>query len=189
LVDEILENRSCGATIVGICGGYQMLGRWLSDPHGVESLRGETRGLDLLDLETTMEPEKVTAQARGVVLDGQLEWYRSDLPLNGYEIHMGRTILGATARPLMKVCRFGTHTWNPDGAVSPDGRVFGTYLHGIFDNDDFRKALLDLYRQQEAPSVPFERRKEEGYQRLAELLRESLDISAIYRILRRGPDL
>lgn len=187
LAGEILENRRRGATIVGVCGGYQMLGRWVRDPHKVESLRGETRGLELLDAETVMEPEKVTAQAEGVPLEGALAWYESIRPLVGYEIHMGKTTLGPRSRPLLKLRRQGSDRWHEDGAISADGRVFGSYLHGLFDNDSFRKALLDLYRDAGAPGVSFAEQKEQGYDQLADLLRKTLDIPAIYRILQNSP--
>ena len=183
LANEILENRRRGATVFGLCGGYQMLGRWIRDPHGVESLRTEARGLDLLDVETVMERDKVTAQAEARVAEGALPWYDSGLPLRGFEIHMGRSSLGPGASPLLQVRRLGSEAWHADGARSADGRVFGTYLHGIFDNDAFRKALLDLHRTGEAGTVPFEVRKQQGYDRLAALLRERLDLPAIRRIL------
>ncbi|GAB4272676.1 MAG: cobyric acid synthase [Deferrisomatales bacterium] len=188
LAEEILDNRRRGATVVGLCGGYQMLGRWVRDPHGVESTGGEARGLDLLDVETVMEPEKVTAQSEGRVLPGALEWYASEALLAGYEIHMGRTAHGPGARPLLEIRRRGEQRWHPDGAVSADGRVFGTYLHGIFDNDAFRKALLDTHRGWSADTVSFARRKEEGYDRLAELLRGCLDLERVYRILEGSPE-
>ncbi|MBI5442179.1 MAG: cobyric acid synthase [Deltaproteobacteria bacterium] len=187
MADEILENRRRGATVIGVCGGYQMLGRRVRDPHGVESLQAEARGLDLLDVETVMERDKVTAQSEARVLDAALPWQGSEQRLEGYEIHMGRTTLGANARPLLTLRRLGDEDWHPDGAISADGRVFGTYLHGIFDNDAFRTALLDLYRSGESTMTSFEKRKQEGFDRLAELLRRHLDLGAIYRILDGGP--
>ncbi|MHB8765839.1 MAG: cobyric acid synthase [Deferrisomatales bacterium] len=186
LADEILENRRRGATIVGVCGGYQMLGRWVRDPHGVESRQQEAKGLGLLDAETVMERDKVTAQAEGQVLPGALPWYEDGPNLAGYEIHMGRTALGPRSRPLLRLRRLGDDRWHDDGALSADGRVLGTYLHGVFDNDAFRHALLDLYRDPVAAGPSFAQQKEEGYDRLAALLRECLDLGAIYRILEAG---
>jgi adenosylcobyric acid synthase len=186
LADEILDNHRSGSTVVGICGGYQMLGRWVRDPHGVESLRGEVRGLGLLDAETIMEREKVTAQAEAVAMDGALPWFSWSEPLRGYEIHMGRTVVGPEAAPLFRVRRRGGQDDHEDGARSGDGRVLGTYLHGIFDNDAFRRALLDRYRAAGISSRSFEDRKQEGYDRLAALLRRCLDLPAVYRILEAG---
>ncbi|RMG93586.1 MAG: cobyric acid synthase [Candidatus Dadabacteria bacterium] len=189
LADEILENRKRGAYVVGICGGYQMLGRWVRDPLGVESANREARGLGLLDVETEMEPEKITAQSEGRLRPGALAWAPEGDPLQGYEIHMGRTRLGPEARPLLDLRRRGGDPWHPDGAVSPDGRVFGTYLHGLFDNDGFRRAFLSLFREGAADSPSFARQKEEGYDRLADLLRRSLDLPAFWRILEGSPDV
>lgn len=184
LAAEIVANRRRGATVVGVCGGYQMLGRWVKDPHGVESLRSEARGLGLLDVETVMEREKVTAQAEARLTEEAFPWLRSRAPLKGYEIHMGRTQLGPGARPLLQIRRQGDHDVHLDGASSGDGRVFGSYLHGLFDNDEFRKALLDHYRGDTAEGRPFEELKQEGYDRLAMLLRGCLALPAIYDLVR-----
>ncbi|MBI5443542.1 MAG: cobyric acid synthase [Deltaproteobacteria bacterium] len=189
LADEILENHHRGAVIVGLCGGYQMLGRWIRDPHGVESSRGEIRGLDLLDAETVMEREKVTTQAEAVIAEGTLPWFSCRDVLAGYEIHMGRTTLGETGTPLLSLRRLGASAWELDGAISGDGRVFGTYLHGIFDNDLFRTALLDLFRGASEPGQAFARKKEEGYDRLAAVVRQHLDLSALLQILTAGPGM
>ena len=184
LAAEVLENHRAGATVVGVCGGYQMLGRIVRDPHGVEGTVPEAEGLGLLDVETVMETEKVTAQSEGVVRTGSLDWYDERRALPGYEIHMGRTALGPAARPLFDLRRRGGDDWHEDGAVSSDGRVLGTYLHGVFDDDHFRAALLNRHREESRPSGPsFRERKEEGYRKLAALLRESLDLPAIFRIL------
>jgi adenosylcobyric acid synthase len=107
LADEILDNHRRGAVIVGICGGFQMLGRWVKDPYGVESLRTEIRGLELLDAETVMERDKVTSQAEAVVEEGTLPWFSPTEPLTGYEIHMGRTTLGENSAPLLSLRRVG----------------------------------------------------------------------------------
>lgn len=183
LAAEIVDAQRRGALVVGVCGGYQMLGRWVRDPHRVESSRDETRGLGLLDVETVMEPDKITTQARGRVQAEALPWCPAGEVLEGYEIHMGRTALGPAARPWLTLERFGGGGTHPDGAVSADGRVLGTYLHGLFDNDGFRRALLAPFRDPGAASASFAERKEQGYRKLAELLRQCLDLEAIYRIL------
>ncbi len=188
LADEILENHRRGAWIVGLCGGYQMLGRVVRDPLGVESAGGEARGLGLLDVETVMEPSKVTTQSEARVRPGTLPWYGGSELLRGYEIHMGRTRLGPGARPLLDLRRRGGTEWHPDGAVADGGRVFGTYLHGLFDNDGFRRQFLEPFRPG-ASATSFARLKEEGYDRLADLLRRSLDLDAVFRILDEGPEV
>lgn len=187
LADEVLENRANGAMIAGVCGGYQMLGKKVSDPDGVEGLIPEIEGLGLLDVETVMEKTKVTAQAEGVINPGALAWYDERLLIKGYEIHMGRTALGPGARPLMNIRRGGGETWNADGAVSPDGRVFGTYLHGIFDNDPIRRAMLkNLHGEFDGSHESFAEKKEKGYALLARAVREHMDVAAIMRIIEAG---
>jgi adenosylcobyric acid synthase len=134
--------------IVGICGGYQMLGHRVCDPFHVESEIREAQGLGLLDAETSMLIAKETHQAQARLLPAAgLVAPDCDALLAGYEIHMGETVLGPGSRPFATiVARSGRETAVADGAVSPDGRVFGTYLHGIFDNAPFRTAFLDRMR-------------------------------------------
>jgi len=119
-----------GGHVVGICGGFQMLGRKVRDPYGIEGSEGEAEGLGLLDVETVMEPEKTVRNvvARSVQFGVDLE---------GYEIHLGRTTGPDTERP------FAVVGGVKDGAVSADGKVFGTYLHGLFCADAFRGKFLE----------------------------------------------
>ena len=119
-----------GGHALGICGGYQMLGRLVRDPHRIEGRQAEAEGLGLLDVETEMAPEKTVrnVSAHSVVHDAALD---------GYEIHLGFTEGSDCQRP------FATIDGRPDGAVSPDGRVAGTYLHGVFTADLFRKRYLE----------------------------------------------
>ncbi len=118
-----------GGRVLGICGGYQMLGRRIADPDGIEGKPGISDGLGLLDVETVMTGDKrlTRVEARHV---------ESKLPIAGYEIHIGETKGADCTRPFAMIDRI------PDGAVSPDGRVAGTYLHGMFSGDDFRRAFL-----------------------------------------------
>jgi adenosylcobyric acid synthase len=127
---DIRAHAARGGHVAGICGGYQMLGRVVRDPLGIEGTMRETAGLGLLDVETDMAPEKRVgnAAARSVV---------HGVDLTGYEIHLGVTGGPDCARPALTI---GGHA---DGAVSADGRVFGTYLHGLFDSGAFRAAWLE----------------------------------------------
>ncbi|MCM2293735.1 cobyric acid synthase [Allorhizobium sp. BGMRC 0089] len=128
--DRDLElHRRRGGRIIGICGGYQMLGQSVDDPLGLEGLPKKVAGLGLLDIETVMAPEKTVANSPARAL-------HYDVPLQGYEIHLGKTTGPDCARPALSIRNV------PDGATSADGRVFGTYLHGLFANDAFRAALL-----------------------------------------------
>ena len=126
---DLLAHRQRGGRIVGLCGGYQMLGRTIRDPHGIEG-GGEADGLGLLDVETVLEPHKTVRDvyARSVVFDEAL---------SGYEIHLGRTAGPDALRPPVTIGGL------PDGAASPDGRVWGTYLHGIFTASGFRARFLE----------------------------------------------
>jgi adenosylcobyric acid synthase len=134
--------------IVGLCGGYQMLGRRVLDPSNQESSIREADGMGLLDAETVMLMEKETHQAEASLLPaGKRIVPGCSGDLTGYEIHMGETTLGQDARPFATIIRrSGREVKISDGAVSPDGRVFGTYLHGIFDNDGFRNGFLNRLR-------------------------------------------
>lgn len=115
-----------GGRVLGICGGYQMLGRMIHDPEGHDGAPGSDAGLGLLEVETHMAPDKTLTRIEGHALGQAIE---------GYEIHMGRTVGADCARPF-------AHIPQPDGATSPDGRVAGTYLHGLFAGDGFRAAWL-----------------------------------------------
>ena len=127
---DIAAHVARGGHLVGICGGYQMLGRVVRDPLGVEGATPEAEGLGLLDVETEMAPEKRVENVRAIAPALGVE-------LTGYEIHLGITAGADCARPALVIAG------RPDGAVSGDGRVFGTYLHGLFDNGAFRAAWLE----------------------------------------------
>jgi len=143
-----------GGTIVGLCGGYQMLGRMVLDPFNQESRIQKAEGIGLLDCETVMLIRKETHQAEARLLPaGETAVPGSSGLLTAYEIHMGETQLGPDARPFAEIVRrSGREVKVSDGAVSPDGRVFGTYLHGIFDNDGFRNAFLNRIRKEKGMS-------------------------------------
>jgi adenosylcobyric acid synthase len=126
---DILAHRRRGGHVLGLCGGYQMLGREVADPDGVEGPPGTEPGLGLLDLHTVLKREKRLAFT-------EARHEATGEAITGYEIHLGRTGGPDTARPFARVA--GT----PEGAVSVDGRVAGTYLHGVFGADAFRAAWL-----------------------------------------------
>lgn len=135
---------AAGGRVIGICGGFQMLGTRLSDPDGVESDRDEAEGLGLLDVETVLKPGKQTHQARGRFLPGAATAGFSGFDqIGGYEIHAGESECGYLSRPLLQLTsRSGEQVSVNDGAVSADGRVWGTYLHGFFDDDRIRYTVL-----------------------------------------------
>ncbi|MBB6426635.1 cobyric acid synthase [Sphingopyxis sp. JAI128] len=125
---DIRAHHRRGSIIVGLCGGYQMLGRRIADPLGIEGAAAEVEGLGLLDVETTLSPAKVLRPVRGRALGAAVE---------GYEMHMGETGGGAAARPFALL-----DDGRSDGAVNRDGNVMGTYLHGLFASARLRRALL-----------------------------------------------
>ncbi len=127
---DLLAHWRRGGRVLGICGGYQMLGRRIADPDGIEGPPGEAAGLGLLDVETVLKGPKVLEEARG-------SDRRTGEPVAGYEMHMGRTEGPDRARPVLELAGGIT-----DGAESADGRVAGCYLHGLFGADGFRAAYL-----------------------------------------------
>lgn len=118
-----------GARVLGLCGGYQMLGRDIADPDGIEGKPGSVPGLGLLDLTTTMTPDKRVTETTAL-------HPASGTTVKGYEIHLGATSGPDRARPMFTV------NGQPEGAVRSDGRVMGSYLHGMFTEDAFRRAFL-----------------------------------------------
>ena len=126
---DVLAHHRRGGRIFGLCGGYQMLGRSIADPLGIEGPAGQVAGLGLLDVETVLTGEKRLAEVTGRSSDG--------VPFRGYEMHMGRTTGPATARPMLQLS-----DGRADGAGSADGSVLGTYMHGLFADDGQRGAWL-----------------------------------------------
>ena len=179
---------AAGGAVIGICGGYQMLGEKLLDPEEVESSSGEMSGLGLLPIKTEMAPEKITLQCRAEITSAI---FATGIRVEGYEIHQGRTTLTAPAATLLKVTgRTAGHSYH-DGCISADGKIWGSYLHGIFDSDPFRNAYLDWLRrimfglgEETTPETEtsYRQRKEEGLNRLASLLEKSLKMKMIDRI-------
>ncbi|MCG7505786.1 cobyric acid synthase [Mesorhizobium retamae] len=159
-----------GGYVVGICGGFQMLGRVVRDPDGIEGSMREAEGLGLLDVETVMEPEKTvrTSNARSAVFD---------LPLEGYEIHLGRTSGPDCRRPATIINNA------PDGAVSADGRVFGTYLHGLFGADAFRARFLESLGVA-GGGIDYRANVEAALDDIAVALETNLDCDALFSLAR-----
>lgn len=179
-----------GVPVVGICGGYQMLGCEVRDPEHTESDLDRVEGLALLDAVTVFSPEKLTHQVTAACSGNSfLGLNFSAGELTGYEIHMGRTEFSSPTPAAFTVTgRSGTPVEYRDGAVRTDGLVMGTYLHGIFDNDDFRRAVVNALRRRKG-LAPLDvvgdtrRRKEESYDRLAAAVRANLDMALVYDIL------
>ena len=159
-----------GGRVLGICGGYQMLGQWVRDPDGIEGPPGESLGLGLLDVDTLMTPDKHLTRVTAIHA-------ASGLPIEGYEIHIGRTTGPDCARPFAQINGIS------EGAISPSGRIIGSYLHGMFSDDAFRRAFLaDLGA---APSsYAYSADVETVLDALAAHLEQHLDIDSLLALAR-----
>ena len=159
-----------GGRILGICGGYQMLGTSVQDPDGIEGPPGTSPGLGLLDVETLMTPDKHLTRVTATHAV-------SGLPIHGYEIHIGRTHGPDCARPFAQIS--GT----PEGATSPNGRITGSYLHGMFSDDAFRHAFLAGLGAAPSPYA-YSADVETVLDALAAHLEQHLDINALFGLAR-----
>jgi len=188
LAAALLEFHAAGGRIAGICGGYQMLGKTLADPQRLESEQTACAGLGLLDTATTLLADKQTHQVRfapraaatdcGLAAAGEH---------SGYEIHLGTTGRGAGTEPLFTLTRRDGSSVD-DGARSADGRVFGTYLHGLFDNDVLRRNLLATLAKAKGVTLPAATAATSLHaelDRLADHLQAHLDLKAIFNLLGR----
>ncbi|MGL5695032.1 MAG: cobyric acid synthase [Peptostreptococcaceae bacterium] len=192
LEEQIKSLHKKGKLIIGICGGYQMLGKKLKDPYHVEGEVDEYDGIGLLDTETVFEEEKTTIQVEATICEG-LDGYLRNLEnkkVIGYEIHMGVTTRGNEISDLNTITkRLDEEVKYTEGSVNKEGNVIGTYLHGIFDEIDFTRALLNNVREiknldrVESQVTSFKEFKDNEYDKLADFLREHLDIDKIYEIM------
>jgi adenosylcobyric acid synthase len=180
--DEVFtERRTAGTHFLGVCGGYQMLGERILDPERVESDETEVPGLGLLPLTTTFAADKVTEPVR--VRGAGQGWLGDDVAVEGYEIHMGRS--EGALRPLFVVTGEAGDE-RPEGAISDDGRVAGTYVHGLFDDYTVLAALARVLGVDEDRIVAgragwraHREAKEAAYDRLAAVFREHLDMDYV----------
>lgn len=163
-----------GGRVLGLCGGYQMLGKAIHDPEGVEGPAGSVAGLGLLDIETILTPNKITTQVTAFHIASGTE-------LSGYEIHLGETHGPDCARPMLTIQR-GADDGRPDGAISGDGRVCGTYVHGLFGSDPFRAAWLSDFGLKS--HLAYQASIEATLNALADHCETHLDLDQIIRIAR-----
>lgn len=176
-----------GGMVVGICGGYQMLGRHIYD--GVESGLAEMPGVGLLDVTTHFASVKTTTRVVGRTLPGGISAEMA-YDIEGYEIHMGETQRGPHVRPFarLEVCNAQPYD-SLDGATDESGNVLGTYLHGIFDNGEFTRALIDNLRVRKGLAAwsgerfDYQQHKQQQFDILASAMRENIDIARIYQIM------
>lgn len=176
--------------LLGICGGFQMLGRDVRDPHRTESERESVEGLGLLDVSTVMEREKVTRQATARLVDrARVGAVSADPEFSGYEIHLGTTTRAEGVEPLFHLVRVGEREPRPDGAVDAEGLVMGTYLHGLFDSAAGLRVLLAHWRRlcgkagEDGTIVDPMAERERRYDALAAHYRRDLRMDLVYRML------
>jgi adenosylcobyric acid synthase len=162
-----------GARVLGLCGGYQMLGREIADPEGIEGRPGSTQGLGLLDLATVMTPDKRVTETTA-------HHPASNTEVKGYEIHLGRTEGPDRARPMFTV------NGQPEGATRADGRVMGSYLHGMFTADPFRRAFLASLGATPG-NASYDQTVEETLDVLADHLAAHVDCDRLLDIARNAP--
>ncbi|MSQ13451.1 MAG: cobyric acid synthase [Dehalococcoidia bacterium] len=187
LAEATLRLRQRGVAVIGVCGGYQMLGQRILDPLGVESPKRETAGLGLLDVATTFAASKETHRVQGRVLGGHgLLELATGAQFTGYEIHMGRTAGDRATSPFLLTQRSNAACEDADGAISSDGWVLGTYIHGLFHNRPFRAALLSALALRKGVRLPPPRdadNRDAEYDKLAAFVRAHLDMGLVYRAL------
>ncbi len=167
---DLAAHRRRGGMILGLCGGYQMLGRRIADPAGTEGPAGSVEGLGLLDLETELGGDKMLVEVQGRELS-------TGAAVRGYEMHIGRSAGPALARPMLDL------DGRADGAVSADGRVMGCYLHGLFAADGFRRRFLGRLGEM-GREVAFEAEVEAALDALAAHLEAHLDLDRLLEIAR-----
>jgi adenosylcobyric acid synthase len=162
---DILAHVRQGGHVLGLCAGYQMLGRRIADPGGHEGPPGKAPGLGLLDIETVLGGDKRLAETGGTDIS-------SSAAVRGYEMHLGMTTGPGLARPMLDL------GGRPEGAVSPDGKIAGCYLHGLFAGDEFRRAFLARLGA-DAGAFSYDATIETTLDRLAEHLEHHLDMAAL----------
>lgn len=173
-LDAVRQLAESGCQIVGICGGYQMLGKTIADPHGIESNQEQIEGLALLDMKTTMERDKTLTLKKGVHLG-------SRQAVQGYEIHHGQS--AASTVPVL----FSYADGSSCGTASATQKVWGSYLHGVFDADLFRRWFINSVREDkglpalDGPGCSYD--LEPAFDRLADTVRRELDMDAVYKLM------
>lgn len=197
-IEEVIKRAAQkGALVIGICGGYQMLGKKILDPHCVESQHKEIEGMGLLDVETIFERDKTTCQVEAEVIENSERGFLKNHPssfilypsLKGYEIHMGTTSGNIGLFRLKRLSENSALSIQRSAFVldgSSSNNVWGTYIHGIFDNDLFRRELINSARQSKGLEpisgiINYSELKEEALNRWAGILKENIDMDFIIR--------
>ena len=185
-LDRLIVGHASKGLVIGICAGMQMLGEEISDPHGMEH-RETIAGLGLLAIHTTMQPQKVTKISSGRLLMPTLFGQPIEpVSISGYEIHVGDTRYLKGAEPFARLSTTSNGTDFFDGCVAADNRTFGTYLHGLFDDDSFRHAFphrcASLASDLAIPThlSNWKRQREASLNRLTDTVRTSFDLPKVF---------
>lgn len=175
--EDLFRHLRYGGKVMGICGGYQMLGHKIHDPEGIEGPAGSSEGFGLLDFETTIEQEKQLRRVSGVMeLPGQ-----KPAQVTGYEIHAGTTIGPALSQPVISL---DSHS---DGTMSENGQIMGSYLHGIFDHSEACKTILEWAGMDNIEVPDYDAIREEGIDRMADAIEEFVDMDALNTVMSGDP--
>ena len=181
-ISSIMKNDK-SAVLIGICGGFQMLGTRIRDPHRTESRQKETNGLGMLEVETVFGKDKVLSQVKAKETSSGLE-------VSGYEIHHGKSRNIINYTPAFNIVeRKGKIVRDSDGVIAMDGRVYGTYIHGIFDADIFRRNFLNRIRSRKGWDTLSNKTSfnpDHELDKLASLVRKNIDMKYLYKILKDG---
>jgi len=189
---EILALAGRGTYVVGICGGYQMLGQELLDPQGTEAGIGSRKGLGLLPGVTVYGSQKSTHQVTATILANTGFWQELyGQKVTGYEIHMGQTRVQEGDSYLLQInLRSGQTVQEDDGIINVSGKIWGTHIHGLFDNQNLLLSFINAIRQEKGLKLLEDTdlnsyRKEKNYDRLADIVRNSLNMSKLYQIMNK----
>lgn len=189
-LEEKIKEHGKDNYVIGICGGYQMLGKKLSDPHKTESSIEEIGGMGLLDVETVFEEEKVMTRVNAKAINKCSKDLIKEFggEVYGYEIHMGKCSYGNEAEPMFNIFNEnGNSADYLDGAINKEGNVMGTYLHGVFDAVTFREFICNKLRNKKGieskEAFEYESLRERELDKLADVVRQSLDMDKVYEIM------
>ena len=169
-VDYLYRHLRYGGKVLGICGGFQMLGQWIHDPLGLESAKGSSQSLGLLAMETTLHPEKQLRRQTGRL-------WKNNAKVSGYEIHAGISSGAALENPAIFTAEYA------DGALSEDRLIMGTYFHGLFDEHTACNAILEWAGLEQVDSPDYYQLRENELNRLADVIEQHLDLEAIDNLL------
>lgn len=193
LEEGIKRAYSKGVQIIGMCGGYQMLGERIYDPHGVESSYKEIKGIGLLNIETIFEKTKITSQTEAELIDGAIGCRMNEERLKGYEIHMGVSVGDIGLFKIKRLSLSNTLILHHSDTSSFDGSInnncWGTYIHGIFENDSFRRAVINSIREKKnlqplRSTISYSETKDRAIDNLASIVKENIDMDFVRRLIK-----